>query len=79
MRIPTISILLMGAWALTSQADQTFEIDPWWPKPLPEGWINGQVGGVCVDSRDNILIVGPPQYHRRGNGNQRTRAHLRHV
>lgn len=57
MRSPTISILLLGACALTSQADQTFEIDPWWPRPLPEGWINGQVGGVCVDSQDNILIV----------------------
>ena len=57
MRIPTILVLFLGSWVLTSQADQTFEIDPWWPKPLPEGWINAQVGGVCVDSQDNVLIV----------------------
>lgn len=34
-----------------------FEVDPWWPKPLPEGWIAGQLGGVCVDHHDNIIIV----------------------
>jgi len=34
-----------------------FEFDPSWPKPLPERWINGQVGGVCVDSHDHVVIV----------------------
>ena len=57
MRIPTISILLLGSWALATHADQTFKVDPTWPQPLPEGWINGQVGGVCVDSHDHIVIV----------------------
>lgn len=34
-----------------------FEVDPTWPRPLPDNWINGQVGGVCIDSHDHIAIV----------------------
>jgi len=35
----------------------TFLVDPSWPKPLPENWVNGQVSGVCVDAQDNVFIV----------------------
>ena len=34
-----------------------FEIDPTWPKPLPKGWITGQLAGVCVDRNDNIIVT----------------------
>src|ERR687895_130168 len=34
-----------------------FEIDPSWPKPLPAGWINGQLPCVCVDNDDNIICT----------------------
>lgn len=34
-----------------------FELDPTWPKPLPEGWITGQLPCVYVDHKDNVLIV----------------------
>jgi len=34
-----------------------FEVDPSWPKPLPNNWTTGQVGGVCVDGQDNVFIV----------------------
>ena len=34
-----------------------FEFDPTWPKPLPDGWITGQLPCVYVDRNDNILIV----------------------
>ena len=34
-----------------------FEVDPSWPKPLPNNWATGQVGGVCVDSGDHVFIV----------------------
>ena len=37
-----------------------FEVDPYWPKPLPKNWILGQVAGVAVDSRDHIWIVQRP-------------------
>jgi hypothetical protein len=34
-----------------------FEVDASWPKPLPNNWIAGQVGGLTVDSHDHIWII----------------------
>jgi len=34
-----------------------FEVDPSWPKPLPGRWVTGEMGGVCVDSRDHVFIA----------------------
>src|SRR5262245_35462155 len=34
-----------------------FEVDPLWPKPLPNGWYLGQTIGVTVDARDHIWII----------------------
>ena len=34
-----------------------FEVDPFWPKPLPNHWILGPTIGVDVDSRDHVWIV----------------------
>jgi DNA-binding beta-propeller fold protein YncE len=34
-----------------------FEVDPFWPKPLPNHWVLGSVTGVAVDSQDHIWIV----------------------
>lgn len=42
---------------LTAQTAPHYEVDPSWPKPLPEGWITGQLGGVCTDSHDHIVVV----------------------
>jgi len=38
-----------------------FQVDPFWPKPLPNNWIIGQVAGVAVDRRDHIWIVHRPR------------------
>jgi hypothetical protein len=35
----------------------TFKVDPFWPKPLPDNWVTGEVGGTCIDSRDHVFIV----------------------
>jgi hypothetical protein len=47
--------------AAVACAEQTktgkFEVDPAWPKPLPNNWVLGQVSGVCVDAQDNVFIV----------------------
>ncbi|MEO7360650.1 MAG: hypothetical protein ABI120_09990, partial [Gemmatimonadaceae bacterium] len=45
--------------AITRQAVQapTFEVDPFWPKPLPNHWIMGSTIGVGVDSRDHVFII----------------------
>ena len=34
-----------------------FEVDPMWPKPLPNNWVLGQAIGLAVDSRDHIWMV----------------------
>jgi DNA-binding beta-propeller fold protein YncE len=34
-----------------------FEVDPLWPKPLPNHWLLGTTIGVSVDNRDHIWIV----------------------
>src|SRR5262249_7590516 len=36
------------------------EVDPFWPKPLPNHWRLGQVSGVGVDSQDHVWIVNRP-------------------
>jgi hypothetical protein len=37
-----------------------YEVDPMWPKPLPNQWILGAVVGVAVDTRDHVWIVHRP-------------------
>ena len=44
-----------------------FEVDPFWPQPLPNHWVLGSVVGVGVDSRDHVFIV-----HRQAPLNERT-------
>src|SRR5438105_1774690 len=39
-----------------------FEVDPLWPKPLPNKWILGQTIGVSVDAQDHVWII-----HRAGS------------
>ena len=39
-----------------------FEVDPMWPKPLPNHWLMGQTIGVSVDANDHIWII-----HRGGS------------
>jgi len=40
-----------------SQRAPTFRVDPFWPKPLPDNWVTGEVGGTCIDSQDHVFIV----------------------
>ena len=34
-----------------------FEVDPFWPKPLPNHWLLGAAIGVWVDERDHVWII----------------------
>src|SRR5262245_4999098 len=34
-----------------------FEVDPLWPKPLPNHWLLGMTIGVSVDKQDHIWII----------------------
>ena len=46
----------LDALVQTVQAPM-FEVDPYWPKPIPNGWIYGTVIGVTVDAQDHVYIV----------------------
>lgn len=39
------------------EPDGAFEADPFWPKPLPNHWLLGEVAGVAVDKNDHIWIL----------------------
>jgi len=34
-----------------------FEVDPMWPKPLPNHWLLGNVIGLGVDAQDHVWII----------------------
>jgi hypothetical protein len=38
----------------------SYEVDPAWPKPLPNRWLLGAVAGVAVDEADHVWIVHRP-------------------
>jgi DNA-binding beta-propeller fold protein YncE len=42
--------------AATVQAPR-FEVDPLWPKPLPNHWVIGMTIGVSVDAQDHVWII----------------------
>ena len=58
-------VALGAAFGLSLQAKQsnralvppTFVVDATWPKPLPNGWVSGEIGGTCIDSQDHLFVV----------------------
>jgi DNA-binding beta-propeller fold protein YncE len=49
--------LELRAAAQTTVMAPRFEVDPLWPKPLPNHWVVGQAIGVTVDDQDHVWIV----------------------
>lgn len=68
--VAIIGALAAGSWLMRERAvveaaaaqAPRFEVDPLWPKPLPNHWVVGAVIGVSVDSNDHIWII-----HRQGS------------
>ena len=53
---------LLVARELAGQSQHTvqapyFEVDPYWPKPLPNHWVLGSSIGVSVDERDHVWMI----------------------
>jgi hypothetical protein len=61
----TVAVAL-GLTAQTRGAVQApiFEVDPFWPKPLPNHWVLGASVGVWVDAQDHVWMI-----HRGDNPN----------
>ena len=59
--IAVIAVLLATAGAAVTQVPQ-FHPDPLWSQALPNKWVTGAVGGMAVDSHDNVWV-----FHREGS------------
>ena len=57
-------LLVSVAFAMTMQPTPLpipkYQVDPMWPKPLPNHWLVGAVAGVAVDAKDHIWITHRP-------------------
>jgi DNA-binding beta-propeller fold protein YncE len=51
---------LFSAQMVRAQEAPRFVVEPFWPKPLPDNWILGQVSGIAVDKHDHIWIIHRP-------------------
>ena len=61
MRLLSVFVgFVLVSSAAAAQDVPRFQPEPFWPKPLPENWILGQVSGIAVDARDHIWIVHRP-------------------
>ena len=76
----TVGLFFGASWltssAVLAQTQSTvqvpkFQYDPTFPQPLPEKWAIGAIGGMAVDSHDNIWVLhrpGPLQKNERFAG-----------
>ncbi len=55
-----IVVTVLGAATASAADPPRFQVDPFWPKPLPNNWILGQVSGVAVDAQDHVWIIQRP-------------------
>jgi DNA-binding beta-propeller fold protein YncE len=57
-------LLASIAFAMTIQPASMqvprYQVDPMWPKPLPNHWLVGAVVGVAVDAKDHVWITHRP-------------------
>jgi hypothetical protein len=58
MRVLVV-IIAIATLGQTSTAP-VYEVDPGWPKPLPNQWLLGAVAGVAVDANEHVWIVHRP-------------------
>ncbi len=47
--------------APTPVAVPVYQVDPFWPKTLPNNWRIGQAAGVAVDRRDHVWVIHRPR------------------
>ena len=59
--LAAILALLFAAMIPAHAQSPAFRVDPYWPKPLPNNWILGQVGGMSIDAQDNIWVFQRPR------------------
>ena len=57
--ILTLAIAIVGIHAAEAQprTSPRYEADLAWPKPLPNRWVLGGLGGLCVDAQGHVFIL----------------------
>jgi hypothetical protein len=61
--VPSLVSTVFAITAIESafaQDPPKYQVDPSWPKELPNNWIMGQVGGMAVDRHDHIWVLQRP-------------------
>ncbi len=55
------AVTALGAGAASADDDDEkskgFQVDPSWPKPLPDKWITAEVAGNAVDAKDHVWAL----------------------
>jgi DNA-binding beta-propeller fold protein YncE len=63
MKTPLSAALAIAACLISTPSTHAqsglprYEVDLSWPKPLPERWVLGGLGGVCVDAQDHVFLL----------------------
>ena len=60
LRAGACAVLVAGVICAPLSQAQTaprYEAVVGWPKPLPDRWVLGGLGGNCVDEKDHVLIL----------------------
>jgi len=53
-----VTVSMLVPQQLLAQQVPHYEVDPLWPKlPLPDRWLTGGLGGMCIDNRDHVFIL----------------------
>ncbi|MEO8037881.1 MAG: hypothetical protein ABI794_03885 [Betaproteobacteria bacterium] len=56
-----LAMLALLASAAFAQSAPRFAVDPDWPRPLPNRWILGQIGGIAVGPDDHVWVYQRPR------------------
>jgi hypothetical protein len=62
-RVSAYGVLIIAAAialpsaSLAQSGAPRYEPDLTWPKPLPDRWVLGGLGGVCIDAQDHVFIL----------------------
>src|SRR5258705_12892997 len=62
MKVSTCALFAVAVGIFVSspsgaQNAPRYEADIAWPKPLPNNWVLGGLGGLCVDNQDHVFIL----------------------
>jgi sugar lactone lactonase YvrE len=49
--------LLWPSSPRAQSAAPRYDVDMSWPKPFPDRWVLGGLGGVCVDAQDHVFLL----------------------